>query len=149
MIGMAVCSVLLRQMEFHADQCEIRLCGSKNFEATGKRLRHLSLASMRAQQELMGRAVRGELITNYPAMVAEIADGLTHEQRRKIEKMVADEQTGLFDSHPSDKDRVAAAKKANAPALFELELPATVLFSNPQVLCENVTNDIFGILKRH
>ena len=45
----------------------------------------------------------------------------------------------LFDTHPSDGDRIQRARQANEPGVFHLDLPATVLFSNFDIVAHQVT----------
>jgi len=49
------------------------------------------------------------------------------------------EPAGLFHTHPSNGDRIRGARLANEPGLFDLEAPATGLFSNFAVAAKQVT----------
>jgi hypothetical protein len=49
-------------------------------------------------------------------------------------------RTGLFDTHPSDGDRIRRARQAGDPGVFHLELPASVLFSRFDIVCKQVTH---------
>ena len=48
-------------------------------------------------------------------------------------------RTKIFDSHPSDADRIRQARRAGEPGVFHLQLPATILFSNFEAVSKQVT----------
>jgi hypothetical protein len=48
-------------------------------------------------------------------------------------------RTGIFDTHPSDGDRIRKARRAGEPGVFHLDYPATVLFSNFEIVAKQVT----------
>jgi hypothetical protein len=45
----------------------------------------------------------------------------------------------LFDTHPSNGDRIRAARRADEPGVFRCDLPATMLFANFEVPSKQVT----------
>ncbi len=49
------------------------------------------------------------------------------------------EPTGLFHTHPSNGDRIRRARQAQEPGVFGLDTPASVLFSNFEVLAKQVS----------
>ena len=49
-------------------------------------------------------------------------------------------RTGIFDTHPSDGDRIRRARPAGEPGVFRLDLPASVLFSHFEVVSKQVTH---------
>lgn len=49
------------------------------------------------------------------------------------------EGMSLFDTHPSNGDRIRRARQANAPGVFDLDAPARALFSNFEVPARQVT----------
>jgi hypothetical protein len=49
------------------------------------------------------------------------------------------EPTGLFDTHPSNGDRIRRARQANEPGIFHLDTPASALFTNFDVVAKQVT----------
>ncbi len=59
--------------------------------------------------------------------------------RGKILKYVSQSKTGLFDSHPSDSARIAAARAEAAPGIITVEAPATVLFKDYFTLARRTT----------
>jgi predicted Zn finger-like uncharacterized protein len=147
MIGHVGCCILLRQMEYHADMFEIRLCGSKNFEQTTRRITELGIASQVAQYALIQEFVKGKRIEDIPATIVENADKLNREQEKTVKKMLESEPTGILDTHPSSKDRIAAARRINAEGVFDLDVPASVLFQHFDAITKNVTADIYRSLR--
>jgi hypothetical protein len=49
-------------------------------------------------------------------------------------------RTGLFDTHPSDGDRIRRARQDGDAGVFHLELPASVLFSHFDIVSKQVTH---------
>lgn len=59
--------------------------------------------------------------------------------RTKLEDTQGLARTAVFDTHPSDGDRIRRARQADEPGVFHLEYPAQVLFSNFEVASRQVT----------
>src|SRR5690606_2954040 len=57
----------------------------------------------------------------------------------KILKQSREQATGPFDTHPSNRDRIAAARALRAPGIFQIEAPATRLFPDHAALNREVT----------
>lgn len=139
--GHAACCRLLRQMEFDADQQEIRIAGSAAFCETSARVRHLNAAWVGSQQ-LLARAWRERrLPDDLPAYIRHLADSLPEATRKSIEEAAATARSGRFDTHPSDAEREAAALAANLPGKIDLDEPASELFNDFPNLCRVVTRE--------
>ena len=128
MVGHAISSFALRQMEFDADAYETQIGGSDNFEATSGRLAELSLASQVAHNQLAGAWTGRRLVDNLPAFIAARAATLDAEMLKRLHEHTLGRKTGLLDTHPADADRIAAARRVDVPGVFGVEAPATVLF---------------------
>ncbi len=128
MIGHACSCFMLRQMEYDADRYEIELAGTDTFISTSEKMPVLSLALMNAfndaQNALRTKKVPDDLtalMTHHDALLAKVdRDQLLDHQRQ--------EKTGLLDTHPSMRDRVAAARRPARKGLYRNEAPATTLF---------------------
>jgi hypothetical protein len=59
--------------------------------------------------------------------------------RAQLEDTMGLEPTGVFDTHPSNGDRIRRARQAANPGAFDLDAPASVLFSNFEVPSKQVT----------
>ncbi|NUQ62512.1 MAG: M48 family metalloprotease [Pirellulales bacterium] len=143
LIGHAVAGFLLRQMEFAADRHEIRLVGSDVFESTARRLAVLNVAYSGAQSDLSDFYREGRLGDNLPKLLVANIGQIPAKILTRINEAIDDGKTGLLDTHPSDKDRIAAARRENAAGVFHFDAPATTLFDRFDALSENVTTDLY------
>ena len=148
MIGHSVAGYLLRQMEFDADRYEARLAGSETFESTCRRLHELMAANEKSQSDLGQFYNEGRLGDDLPRLiqvnVAEIPDVV----KQHLTTAIDESTTGLFDTHPADRDRIASAHREQAEGLLQVDQPASDLFVHYDDLCRGVTwdfyRDIFG-----
>jgi Zn-dependent protease with chaperone function len=138
--GHGVSCFLLRQMEYDADSYEIKLAGSETFEASTKRLRVLAEALDRSYQEMRATWNKSRrLPEDFPAFLLRQEAGLPPALRTGIEDAVGLATTGLFDTHPSDGDRIRRARQAGEPGVFHLDQPATMLFASFDAVAKQVT----------
>jgi Zn-dependent protease with chaperone function len=138
--GHGVSCFLLRQMEYDADSYEIKLAGSEAFESTAKKMAVLNHVLGVAYKQMQNSwQTHKRLPDNFPAYLTHHRSKLTPAQQAKIEDTLGLAKTGLFDSHPSDGDRIRCARQAAEPGIFHLDLPATVLFSNFEVAAKQIT----------
>ncbi len=146
--GLGVSCLLLRQMEYDADSYEVKVAGSEAFETTSRRIRVLAevlgatYKDMRTKWNLNRR-----LPDNFPAYLLQHDASFPPNLREKIHDTMGLSQTGVFDTHSSDGDRIRRARQAAEAGLFHLEHPATILFSNfdvaaKQVTCLHYTDDL-------
>jgi hypothetical protein len=142
-LGHVVAGFMLRQMEFDADRYEAHLAGSDTFESTCKRLQQLGLAWQGAQSDLGSYYTDGRLVDNLPRLLMAKVNHLPAEAQKFLAERSATETSGWLDTHPSDADRIAAAKAENAPGAFRSDLPASVLFANFEPAAKNVTWDYY------
>jgi Zn-dependent protease with chaperone function len=128
MLGHACSCFMLRQMEYDADRYEIELAGTDTFISTSEKMPLLSVALMNAfddaQNALRTKKVPDDLtalMTHHDALLSKVdRDRLLDHQRQ--------EKTGLLDTHPSMRDRVAAARRLGRKGLYRNDAPATTLF---------------------
>jgi Zn-dependent protease with chaperone function len=143
LIGNAVSSFLMRQMEFDADQYEIRLGGSETFVKTSRMLRRLGLAYQQSLSELEHFYNDGKLVDDLPRLVQQNSADQTPELITELEKHTAETKTQWLDTHPSDAERMAAAVAARAPGVLVLDAPATALFRDFPGLSKAVTLEFY------
>ncbi len=141
-LGHVVAGFMLRQMEFDADRYETHLAGSATFESTCRRLRQLGLAWHVAQGELGNYYAEGRLVDNLPRLMMYSVEHPSPGMKKWLAKE-DDSKTSWFDTHPSDSDRVAAARAEQAAGVFRSDLPAAVLFANFDTAGKNVTWDFY------
>ncbi|HEY1067759.1 MAG TPA: M48 family metallopeptidase, partial [Pirellulales bacterium] len=137
--GHAVCSHLLREMEFDADRYEARLAGSGTFAETSKRLRVLGIAHEKSIDDLTEFFREGRLGDDLPRLIATNAGRLPKAIMTPLEDMIRNAKTHWLDSHPCDTDRINAANKEPAQGVFEYPGPAALLFTDPAGLSKLVT----------
>jgi len=139
--GHGVCCFLLRQMEYHADACEIRLVGSATFESSTRRLAALADAARRAYKEVRATwNLNRRLPDDFPRFLVRMEARTVPAHRERLQDTLGLTRTGLFHTHPSAGDRIRAARRANEPGIFHLEQPAEVLFSHFDVVAKQVTH---------
>lgn len=139
MVGHFFSALLLRQMEFDADRHEIYLAGSANFEKTCRQLLQLNLASEGAYADLNEFHREGKLADNIPRYIASLTAQIPDELQAKIDEHLRLGKTGLFDTHPTEKDRIARARQENAPETFRYDTAASDLFADFDTLCQKST----------
>ena len=141
--GHFVSGILLRQMEFDADRHEARLAGSRTFATTARQLAVLGVAYRGALSDLGNFYREGRLGDNLPKLILLNVDQLPEKVHAKIDEKILESKTGMFDTHPSDPERMASAAKENTDGIFTLRLPAAHLFRRFDFLSRAVTWDYY------
>jgi len=142
-IGHATSSFLLRQMEFDADRYEARLAGSELFAKTSVELELLGLAQQYAGNQLNELWGEGRLVDDYSGLVAAQRRSFNQDAPDKILESIDNASTGVFDTHPATKDRIASAEKEAAPGVFHRDEPATELFSDFEALSKEAAERLY------
>jgi len=144
-IGHVISCFMLRQMEFDADRYEARLVGAGTFESTCRELSNLGLSYQKSLADLSSSWKEGRLADSLPALVGANRRTMDAELLRRIAQQVDATETGLLDTHPADKDRIASAHREGKPAVFRSQLPATALFRDFRQLAANVSLDFYRL----
>lgn len=143
MAGHTVSCFMLRQMELDADRYEARLSGSETFERTARALPVLNVAAQRAHSGLSHAWTQRQLGDNYPELVAANVAKLPPDTLAALEKALAEGETGFFDTHPCDRERIASAHREATAGVFRPEAPASAVFRHFDHLCQEVTRDYY------
>lgn len=143
MTGDVVCSLLLRQMEFDADRYESRFAGSRTFATTARQLHVLGVAHRWALSDLQTLQTDGRLADNFPRLILANVSQLTEQIHSAIDEQIIESRTGVFDSHPCDRERIANAAAEKSDGIFQLEFPAAELFRNYDQIARRVTWDFY------
>ncbi|MCG8457109.1 MAG: M48 family metalloprotease, partial [Holophagales bacterium] len=130
---------LSRQMEFDADRYEARLAGSAAFESTAKELAMLGAAYSGALHDLGATWQDGRLVDSLPELVHGNRQRLPLAVKQEILRRQSTAETGLFDTHPADRERIASARKEVDRPAFRSSLPATALFRDFRALAKSVS----------
>jgi Zn-dependent protease with chaperone function len=142
-VGHAISCIFMRQMEYDADRYEIALAGSASFAGTARKLAVLNYATELVFGELHEAWREGRLGDDLPQLIASKSEALPEETRAALEQHALAAQTALFDTHPSDRQRIARAEKAALPGVFDLDAPASVVFADFSGICRQMTLDYY------
>jgi len=115
-------------MEFDADRHQVRVTGSDNFDPTFHSIRCLGAATNAAFSDLNAAWRERRLCDDLPALIRARHADMPGEVRTALLQAGKDNKTRWFDSHPCDTDRLKSAKREEAPGIFKIEEPATILF---------------------
>jgi Zn-dependent protease with chaperone function len=138
--GNLLSSFMSRQMEFDADQYEIKLAGSDHFVSTVMRLQQLNLGFAAARKEVAKKwKSERKLYDQIPELVVNRANEIPAEAQERHYVQAFKRKTRLFDSHPSDAERMQRAREARDPGMFLDTAPATSLFTDYPGLSRRLT----------
>jgi Zn-dependent protease with chaperone function len=134
----AISCFMTRQMEYDADSYGVKFAGSEAFCRTFTRMRELNLAAQIGYGDLRHAWQRGALPADFPAFVIERSGRLPQELLSHLR--ASDATTGLFDTHPSNADRMRVAEAAAAAGvLLGGDYSAALLFRNFEALSAEAT----------
>jgi hypothetical protein len=143
-LGAAVSGILMRQMEYNADSYETRLVGSETFASTTRRMHELAAAWQVTQRDVLQFLRQKQMPDNLSTIMLHNNRKMPPDVAFKVRKAFEEETTGLFDSHPSGRDRIAASASEAAPGVFRSQRPASDLFVHFDSLCRNVSWDLYS-----
>lgn len=139
-LGGLLSSFMSRQMELDADQYELKLCGSDAFITTVLRLQQLNLGAEIARRELVAKWKKEKkLFDQIPDFIVSRANEISAETQERHYARALRRRARLFDSHPSDAERIARARAAREPGVFQNPAPAASLFANFPELSRRLT----------
>jgi Zn-dependent protease with chaperone function len=143
-MGHVLSCFMLRQMEYDADRYETRLAGTDTFAQTSRRILLLGLVTDAAQGLAQSSWFKtGRLPDDLSTLVLTLAEGINPDDFRKVEKEMNKSTSHFFDTHPAHGERLASARRENAPGIFHLEGPATHLFKDFPRMSRAVTLDFY------
>lgn len=129
-LGNAISASVSRQMEFDADRYETHLAGSAAFEDTALQLSVAGAAHQRGIEKWNFALGDRQLVDDFAGLTRACLQEMPAEVQQKVRRAALQRETQMFDSHPSDHERIQAAKRENAAGIFELAEPATWLFDD-------------------
>ena len=139
-----VSGFLSRQMEFDADRYEARMVGASCFAETMWRFRLMSLAESGAVADVNSSWQQRRLPDNFPKLVMANIPQVPQEVVTAFRRDMETASSELFDTHPSDKDRIARARReAPGDGIFHLDGPATDVFGDFDALAKAVSFDMY------
>lgn len=142
--GAIISCRMSREMEFNADRCEVRMVGPRTLAATLWRMRQLSVAHQLSFLDVVSFYQEGRLPDDMIALAVANTNLVTPKVKKRLHRMLLEQKTGLFDSHPSDRDRIQAAMQDGSTGLdrsgpLSNKLPATFLFSQFEKISKAAT----------
>ena len=138
-IATMLSSGLSRHMEFDADRYQVELTGSDAYPDLAHQMRLLS-AGQEAAAGLAAQGLEdGRLPDNIPGLSVEIAASFDQQTRNAIASDIQQINNSVFDTHPPDIERIAAADKLDKPGVFRNAAPAHKLVREEQRLGMHVT----------
>jgi Zn-dependent protease with chaperone function len=141
LLAHTVSCFLLRQMEYDADSYAIKVAGSSAMEAATRRMAELGEALGRSYKDMRTTwNLSRRLPEDFPAYLVVQHAKLPPALCQRMQDTLGLARTGLFDTHPSDGDRIRRARQAGDPGVFHLDLPASVLFSHFEIVSKQVTH---------
>ncbi len=143
-VGHAASAFLSRQMEFDADRYEARMVGGEAFASTCHRLRELGLAEQGAFADLQSSWQQRRLPDNFPKLVMANVPQIPEPVRAAVDRAIAETKTGLFDTHPADRDRIERARDEEpGEGIFHLSGPSTDLFRDFDALARGASYGMY------
>ena len=143
LLGHMTAGFMSRQMEYDADAFETKLTGSKGFAESTQKLLTLTFANRKTVDDINTMIRENRLPDNYPLLIAANMEIMGDECKTYVIKIIEESKTGSFDTHPCDKDRIAAAERADQPGIFHCDEPASLLFRNFLELSREVSIDFY------
>jgi len=144
MLGHVVSGFLSRQMEFDADRYQARMVGGQEFGQTQLRVRMMVLAEQGAYADLSTSWQERRMPDNFPKLVLANLPQIPKEVVKNYREEMMTANTGLFDTHPCDRDRRARAEiEEPGEGIFVLDGPATDVFRNFDLLARAVSFDMY------
>lgn len=148
LLGTTVSCLMSREMEYNADLCEIKTVGAKSHALTLIRLRELSMAYQITIGDMAQFFEEGRLPDDLGPLVVSNIALITPAMRRKLVRILNEQTTGTFDTHPSDRDRILAGRLDGSAGAMRnnvllAELPASALFNRFEELSKSVTSQFY------
>ncbi len=143
LLGHAIACLQLRQMEYDADYYETQLVGSDDFAATGREIARLAAAGQIAFNELGSLWRTRQLVDDFSAFVVAKRAGIDPKQLAALEEQDLGGKTGWLDTHPSNRDRNAAAQRLALQGILRCEVPASAFFRDLPELARAVTRHFY------
>lgn len=144
MAGHAVSSYMLRQMEFDADRYEAQMAGSEQFKDTSLQLQRLSVAFQISHDQLAQAWEDKKLVDNLPRLILHNAEQLPEELDRALLSQIEESKTQVYDSHPSDNERIDNAMAQQAKGIFELNSDIRGVFKSFDAMSKQVSYSYYA-----
>jgi Zn-dependent protease with chaperone function len=139
MIGHGISCFMLRQMEYDADRYNALVAGSDGFEATVHRINVLGAATAGAYSQLRDSWAVRRLPDNLPGFIMARAANLPPPLRTALREDAQKRRTGIFDTHPSDRDRIQNVARYADRGIINHDAPASTLIGDFDTVCRTIS----------
>jgi hypothetical protein len=147
--GHVLSSSLQRQMEFDADRYAMRLVGRDVHASVLRDVFVLSQVYQVSLSEVWDQYRQRSLCNSLAAMMHADRQRFAGPLESAYQEHLSEGRTHLFDTHPTDRERITASLSGPAAGTFSCDLPASILFRDFASLERTVSRDLFqGILGR-
>jgi Zn-dependent protease with chaperone function len=137
--GYSISGFLSRQMELDADRYEGRVAGTEAFEATSFQLPLLAASSEGIFESLNDDYDHSRLPENLVSSILDVHAEMPDKKKASIKQKALFGQTRFWDTHPTERERIANIRRESPKGIFHLDEPATALFTNFDELEKNTT----------
>ncbi len=149
-VSHVVSCFLTRQMEYDADRCMARLAGFETFEEIARRVAIWEAASQVTFSAAPRWWVKDRYPDDLPSLIISTSERIPGKAHRQIQKSLNKSRTGLFDTHPCLRDRMANVAREATDGVFRLDEPATALLADyPKLAMEATFRLHRAIFGRH
>ena len=143
-VGQLVSSALLHQMEFDADQYEVRLVGAEVFKRTSRDLIRSSIGFEKALDQAGQWLPEQRLVDDLTVLTKHFTAKVTSEEMEQREQLEAIQAIqAVHSTHPTTADRIEQACAGGSPGVFHLAGPASALIHHFEPLCRIVTCEFY------
>ena len=140
MTGHVVGVALMRQMEYNADRCEVKVAGSTAFESVFLKLSGLSLVAEGLYRTLgQNWRTRRRLPEDLSGLVERLTKLALQEQQSVLHHQPENGRTRWMDTHPSTADRIRHARSLADTGLDLSDASARHLFEDFAELSRQAT----------
>lgn len=143
MTGHTISSFMLRQMEYDADRYAARIVGSDVFRVTSVKMHLLAFAGQQVYGSLGYAWNEGAISDELPGRILAAYRRIPEAAKEQLALGVLAQQTGLFDSHPADRQRMLSADGEGRKGLFDRDGSMTELFRDYGSISRRATLDLY------
>lgn len=140
-VGRALSGFLSQEMEYDADRYEAHMAGSDMFKLTARRLALLAQGEDWAHGDLDNLWQERRLTEDFAALVLAQLPQMQDQGglMQTIHSRCEDRETSWLSSHPPDGLRIENAAREEAPGLFQVQGPTSLVFTDFTALSKRVT----------
>lgn len=132
MAGHAICSYLMRQMEYDADYYERQIVGTEQFKQTFLKMNLLMAGEQIAINHLQALWARQQLVDNLPLLICQQAEKLPEAVVQQFCQSLESENDPApwHSNHPSNYQRISLAVRNPTAGILHSDTPAHLLLKN-------------------